>query len=183
MLILHLQRIVFDMDTFVNKKLNQRIEFPSVLNVQPYMLSEVIKESKELSGASKGRKTKAADQNGNEPVFKYENSKLDDEDEEMDSSPTQQHISTDTNPVSNQDDDMASEGEQETGASTEQEPKENFEYKLVGVVVHMGTADAGHYLSYINISRGEKDEESPEWLQTEKEKWLEFNDSQVRSYS
>lgn len=46
MLFLHLQRIVFDMDTFVNKKLNQRIEFPNVLNVQPYMLNEVIKESK-----------------------------------------------------------------------------------------------------------------------------------------
>lgn len=44
------------------------------------------------------------------------------------------------------------------------EPRENFEYKLVGVVLHMGTADAGHYLSYININRNEKDEESPEWL-------------------
>lgn len=62
-------------------------------------------------------------------------------------------------------------------------PKECFEYKLVGVVVHMGTADAGHYLSYINISRGEKDEETPEWLQTEKDKWLEFNDSSVRMYT
>ena len=61
--------------------------------------------------------------------------------------------------------------------------KEDYEYKLVGVVVHMGTADAGHYLSYINISRGEKDEENPEWLLTDKEKWLEFNDSNVKGYS
>lgn len=30
---------------------------------------------------------------------------------------------------------------------------EEFDYKLVGVVIHMGTADAGHYLSYINIER------------------------------
>lgn len=77
----------------------------------------------------------------------------------------------------NQDDTMREESNEEPA-----EPKENFEYKLVGVVVHMGTADAGHYLSYINISRGEKSEESPEWLQTEKDKWLEFNDSAVRSY-
>ncbi len=35
------------------------------------------------------------------------------------------------------------------------QPDENFEYKLVGVVLHMGTADAGHYLSYININRNE----------------------------
>lgn len=30
---------------------------------------------------------------------------------------------------------------------------EDFEYKLVGVVIHMGVADAGHYISYINIAR------------------------------
>ena len=30
---------------------------------------------------------------------------------------------------------------------------EEFDYKLVGVVIHMGIADAGHYLSYINIDR------------------------------
>lgn len=30
---------------------------------------------------------------------------------------------------------------------------EDFEYKLVGVVVHMGQANAGHYISYINIER------------------------------
>ena len=32
------------------------------------------------------------------------------------------------------------------------EPEE-FEYKLAGVVIHMGIAEAGHYLSYINIER------------------------------
>jgi ubiquitin C-terminal hydrolase len=104
-------------------------------------------------------------------VAKPENSKQDDEDEDMEN-----QVSTNT--LTNQDEEMPSEEDQKK----EQQPKENFEYKLVGVVVHMGTADAGHYLSYINISRGEKDEESPEWLLTEKEKWLEFNDSAVRSY-
>lgn len=59
---------------------------------------------------------------------------------------------------------------------------ENYEYKLVGVVLHMGTAQAGHYLSFINISRGQKSESNPEWLKTDKEKWLEFNDSVVKDY-
>ena len=35
-LILHLQRIVFDMDTFKNVKLNDRIEFPERLNMKAY---------------------------------------------------------------------------------------------------------------------------------------------------
>jgi len=46
----------------------------------------------------------------------------------------------------------------------------------------MGTADAGHYISFININRGDKPEDTPEWLQTEKDKWLEFNDSNVKDY-
>lgn len=48
MLIVHLQRIIFDMDTFMNKKLNSRIEFPNVLNLKPYMMDEVLKEDKEV---------------------------------------------------------------------------------------------------------------------------------------
>ena len=64
----------------------------------------------------------------------------------------------------------------------EEEPDQNFEYKLVGVVVHMGTADAGHYISYINVNRGQKPEDTPEWAMTEKDKWLEFNDSIVKDY-
>ncbi len=47
MLIFHLQRIVFDMDSFVNKKLNTRVEFPNVLNMRPYMKDEVLKGDKE----------------------------------------------------------------------------------------------------------------------------------------
>ena len=59
----------------------------------------------------------------------------------------------------------------------QEEPDECFEYKLVGVVLHMGTADAGHYLSYINTNRNSNNCDKPEWLLTDKDKWLEFNDS------
>lgn len=58
-----------------------------------------------------------------------------------------------------------------------------FEYKLAGVVLHMGVAEAGHYLSYINIHRNRKEETNPEWLKTEDERWMEFNDSHVCNYN
>lgn len=45
-LILHLNRIVFDFDQMINIKLNDRIEFPNVLNMKDYMLSEVMKDIK-----------------------------------------------------------------------------------------------------------------------------------------
>ena len=46
--------------------------------------------------------------------------------------------------------------------------EEEFEYKLVGVVIHMGIADAGHYLSYINIERQTEAEVNlREWANTD----------------
>lgn len=56
-----------------------------------------------------------------------------------------------------------------------------FEYKLVGVNVHSGTANAGHYWSYINTKRGldEPDGEDPVWERTDNDPWMEFNDSMV----
>jgi ubiquitin C-terminal hydrolase len=55
---------------------------------------------------------------------------------------------------------------------------EEFIYKLVGVNIHVGTAEHGHYYSLINTKRGqdEVDESKPEWGQTEKDPWREFND-------
>ena len=78
--------------------------------------------------------------------------------------------------------DMASSDDEDDEGTLDKDMElddadENYEYKLVGVVVHMGTADAGHYISYININRGTKSEDNPEWLKTENDKWLEFNDS------
>ena len=35
-LILHLQRIVFDYDSFENTKINSKLEFPMNLNLEPY---------------------------------------------------------------------------------------------------------------------------------------------------
>lgn len=45
-----------------------------------------------------------------------------------------------------------------------------YEYELVGVLVHSGTADGGHYYSYI------KDREDP------KKGWFEFNDRTVKPF-
>lgn len=56
-LIIHLQRIIFDMDTFMNKKLNNRIEFPNVLNMRAFMKDHVLKGDKEkIEQAKKAQK-------------------------------------------------------------------------------------------------------------------------------
>lgn len=56
--------------------------------------------------------------------------------------------------------------------------KEYYSFKLVGVVMHNGNAESGHYYSYINTSRGRTGAETA----TEKDKWLEFNDSVISPF-
>jgi hypothetical protein len=53
----------------------------------------------------------------------------------------------------------------------------------VGVNVHSGSANAGHYWSY-NTARGmdERQSDDPKWPETDKEPWMEFNDSTVKDY-
>ena len=59
--------------------------------------------------------------------------------------------------------------------------KDYYVYKLVGVLVHSGNAEAGHYYSYINVARHES-EDSPSYLKTEADRWLEFNDSNISEF-
>ena len=49
-------------------------------------------------------------------------------------------------------------------------------YKLVGINVHYGSANSGHYWSYINTNRT-GDRIDGNWNQAEN--WMEFNDTQI----
>ena len=60
--------------------------------------------------------------------------------------------------------------------------KEYYTYKLVGVVVHNGNAESGHYYSYINSNRN-GNEYGENYLNTEKDNWVEFNDSNISQFA
>lgn len=64
----------------------------------------------------------------------------------------------------------------------EPERDDCYEYKLVGVNVHSGTANAGHYWSYINTNRGVDEDKDPNWMRTEADLWMEYNDSRVSDW-
>ena len=72
---------------------------------------------------------------------------------------------------------MSSEGAKsvEVGQAAVNEAGDNdkYKYELVGVLVHSGGADAGHYYSYIK----ERNKESPHFGS-----WFEFNDTQVKDF-
>lgn len=60
----------------------------------------------------------------------------------------------------------------EEKANHQIEPElEQYEYDLIGVTVHTGTADGGHYYSFIkDRSAGSRD------------KWFLFNDAEVKPF-
>ncbi|XP_077536768.1 ubiquitinyl hydrolase 1 puf isoform X3 [Haemaphysalis longicornis] len=56
-------------------------------------------------------------------------------------------------------------------AKSEEEDPGSYEYDLIGVTVHTGTADGGHYYSFI------RERQSPG-----KDKWFLFNDAEVKPF-
>ena len=45
----------------------------------------------------------------------------------------------------------------------EREEKEGYEYELIGVTVHTGTADGGHYYSFIRDRINKNDNGQDKW--------------------
>lgn len=96
--------------------------------------------------------------------------------QELDMSPfSQQELARrdlikDMEEKSRQEDDL---NEDELLILKRQIPKKYYMYNLKGVVVHYGTADQGHYYSFI------KDREQE---QKGDEKWHEYNDTIVRPF-
>ena len=64
---------------------------------------------------------------------------------------------------------------------------EEYLYRLVGVNIHRGTGEHGHYWSLINTQRGEHEKdpvkEEQEWLDVVKCNWREFNDESVSAFT
>lgn len=126
-LIVHLQRIIFNFDTMMNEKINSRLEFPTEFDMEPYTIEGIEKRE---ANATSGEKA---------------------------------------------EDQWHGKGE------------DYYKYKLCGVVVHTGSADAGHYYSYINTNRKSNYlllsiYIEPHAKQEGNDVWLEFNDSHIRSF-
>jgi ubiquitin carboxyl-terminal hydrolase 34 len=147
-LIVHLQRIGFNFDTFENDKMNTLCKFPAVLDLKPYSFFEVMgKENRLVSQQEEKSPSKLKE---DEDLLTEEEIAKRKEDEEEKREPVQEDC---------------------------------FEYKLVGVNVHSGTANMGHYWSYINTNRGNDEKDGDvNWVRTEADPWMEFNDSRVSDW-
>eukprot|EP01083_Nonionella_stella_P103309 294895_1 len=140
-LCIHLQRFEFNYDTMQRIKLNDRCEFPVVLDMRPYTregLAEPEKESRDADGIEEGEDAaEGKDDNAEEPKSKD---------------------------------------------SPALHPDSYYKYHLVGVLIHMGSANGGHYYSFIK-ERGPSGSEAPSPSSSSPAdlgRWFEFNDTLVR---
>ena len=151
-LVVHLQRIGFNFETFETDKVNTLCTFPTMLDLKPYSYFEVMGKEDRLKNPGSTEET--------------EQDKTKQQNEE----------------------DLLTEEELEKKREAEEETREPiredcFEYKLVGVNVHSGTANMGHYWSYINTNRGTDEKEGDtNWIRTDQDPWMEFNDSRVSDW-
>lgn len=163
-LIMHLKRFEFNYETFQRDKVNDRFEFPLVLDMYPYSKARdcvwcwyesliVWGLAQEGVAWADAQKSAAAAVTAKAP-----------ESSERDSS-------------------AAGAVGAEPSVSSERpynvHPREYYEYELVGAVVHTGTADSGHYYSFIKeraqISRRTDAHGGGA-------SWFEFNDSDVTHF-
>lgn len=156
--VIQLQRIVFDFDTFQNQKVNSHFEFPETLDLTPYSMNHIMKAEGKITDKTLG-KGKTEGESDHEEEDEYEGMTEEEKNERIEEKETFEY-------------------------HARHNETECYEYKLVGVVIHVGTADAGHYYSYINTDRFQKENEhDEEWADTSKDKWMEFNDSRVSDYN
>lgn len=145
-------RYTFNMVTMLKEKVNTHFSFPLRLDMSRYvektLMPDHYEEDKMKSQlkrkASESESVKSSSNNSEEGSTKND---------ESDNNAKQDQMSTDCEDGDDYDDEI-------------------YEYDLVGVTVHTGTADGGHYYSFIK----ERDNERGG------DRWFLFNDAEVKLF-
>lgn len=156
-LVIHLKRFEFHYEQMRHFKLNSSCSFPMELDMEPYMReSHAAKESAKSKAAAASSGSKEEGENGEKNDVNGENNSS----------------------AANADEDSLSDL---INLAQARQAAGYYDYELEGVVVHVGSSDAGHYYSFIK--------ERPHSLPpgrvrdaTVGTKWYEFNDSYVTEF-
>ena len=140
-LILQLKRFDYDWDNGRPIKFNDHFTFPRQINMEPYTSDYLAEKDREELAKTAQPAAESDSEIGPEQVTHGADLPAPSDD----SIPPQEPASTPPT-------------------------KQPSMYELSGVVVHMGTASAGHYISFVRV----RDQSSPAYG-----KWLKFNDNLV----
>ncbi|XP_076764175.1 ubiquitin specific protease 47 [Xylocopa sonorina] len=166
LLTIHLKRFDFDFKTFHRIKLNDKVTFPDILNLNPFIASAPNAESS------------VTDENV--ALAKCDDNSITDSGTLDDDCPLREDSLPNSNHSTNNDQDDDEGIEISNGPSTsncvmhnhENEKNRNssaakgpYNYELFSIMIHSGSASGGHYYAYIKDFRTQE--------------WLCFNDQSV----
>jgi len=172
-LIVHLQRFTFNFDTLMNEKIHTRLEFPNTLDMSDYTEEGFENKDKQNEGKPEELKLIKEKSLGSEQktevtdIASLERKRSQIEDQEKEEK--EKNSSEPTKNVAKK-------------IKKTMKSKDYYQYKLVGVLVHNGNAESGHYYSFINSNRIENENQENYFL-TENDKWLSFDDSHISEFT
>lgn len=141
------------MITMQKEKVNTHFSFPMKLDMSAFVEKTLMPQQYNDNKKNKKMRKKTISENENKPN--------DDSTSKCSSDENSETKPDDTNSIGDPDDE-------------DDEFAEHFEYKLIGVTVHTGTADGGHYYSFI------KERSNP--MSTHPDRWFLFNDAEVKQF-
>ncbi|XP_066582168.1 ubiquitin carboxyl-terminal hydrolase 47 [Prorops nasuta] len=168
LLTLHLKRFDFDYNTFHRIKLNDKVTFPDVLNLNSFIIpanQESPQSEEDIGFRLKCDESSTTD-----------SGTLDDDCPPCDSSLTNSNHSTNHDPDDDEGIDICNGPSTSNGSTLHLENHENekdqgqdeqgpYIYELFSIMIHSGSASGGHYYAYIKDFRTQD--------------WLCFNDQSV----
>lgn len=157
-------RYTFNMVTMLKEKVNTHFSFPMRLDMSGYVEKTLMPQHYQEEKRKSELRRK---------ISECDNQK-EDEKMDIDSEIDQQQSSSEHKKDTMDEEEQIKQEQQNMDEEESEDFNENYEYDLVGVTVHTGTADGGHYYSFIkerdNGNGGPSD------------RWFFFNDAEVKLF-
>ncbi|CAI5476794.1 unnamed protein product [Closterium sp. Yama58-4] len=176
-LIIHLKRFDFDYETMQRLKLKDRFTFPLSLNMRPFTREGLAQKEREQGRGRVGGADRKEE--GREEGTEEGRDRGEGEERAQGRGEEEGKGGKGVGEVRNE-----GGAEEKGGEGGEERSDGYYEYSLVGVVVHSGTAFAGHYYSYIKERSGDSPlhHSRPSQSVRSKQRWLCFDDKRVEAY-
>jgi uncharacterized UBP type Zn finger protein len=154
-LIIHLKRFEFNMDTMSKYKVNDRCSFPMILDMEPFTVEGLaLRESRQQNSQSISFA----------PVKRRDSS-----------TPVMDGHDRESSVRESMDLSLYSSSR---GADAPLVDPNHYRYELRGVVAHVGTSDSGHYYSFIK-SREPGPDGKPVWFEYNDQHVSPFNEDDI----
>ena len=171
-------RYTFNMITMLKEKVNTHFSFPFRLDMSPYLEHNLIPNDKQDMASSSETPQSAATLESSEEIIKPDSVS-----KQMAYTDVQQRCKVNLENESQHE--RTSELRQNKSSNKGTYNETSFDYELIGVTVHTGTADGGHYYAFIRDRAGLHGSNvggSKSSVGTSGDKWYSFNDAEVKQF-